>query len=60
MSLSNKKSGNKPTVINLHLNKYSQEFHYYQFAVKLDRCLEVVILQMIYLIKYGLQIKQKI
>ena len=23
---------------NLHPNKYSQEFHYYQFPVKLDRC----------------------
>ena len=25
-------------LINLHPNKYSQEFHYYPFAVKLDRC----------------------
>ena len=24
--------------INLHPNEYSQEFHYYPFAVKLDRC----------------------
>ena len=23
---------------NLHPNEYSQEFHYYPFAVKLDRC----------------------
>ena len=46
VSLSNKKCENKPTVINLHLNKSSQEFHYYQFAVKLDRCLEVVILKL--------------
>ena len=28
----------QPTYINLHLNQYSQEFHYYLFAVKLDRC----------------------
>ena len=28
----------QPTYINLHLNQYSQEFHYYPFAVKLDRC----------------------
>ena len=28
----------QPTLINLHPNKYSQEFHYYPFAVKLDRC----------------------
>ena len=26
------------TNINLHPNEYSQEFHHYQFAVKLDRC----------------------
>ena len=26
------------TFINLHPNEYSQEFHYYPFAVKLDRC----------------------
>ena len=24
--------------INLHPNEYSQEFHYYPFTVKLDRC----------------------
>ena len=27
----------QPTLINLHPNEYSQEFHYYPFAVKLDR-----------------------
>ena len=27
-----------PTLINLHPNEYSQEFHYYPFAVKLDQC----------------------
>ena len=33
------------TLINLHPNEYSQEFHYYQFTVKLDRSVgEVVIL----------------
>ena len=26
-------------VINLHSKKYSQELHYYPFAVKLDRCI---------------------
>ena len=26
------------TLINLHFNEYSQEFHCYPFAVKLDRC----------------------
>ena len=25
------------TLINLHANEYSQEFHYYPFAIKLDR-----------------------
>ena len=28
----------QPTLTNLHKNKYSQEFHCYPFAVKLDRC----------------------
>ena len=28
----------QPTLINLHPNEYGQEFHYYPFAVKSDRC----------------------
>ena len=28
----------QPTPTNLCPNEYSQEFHYYPFAVKLDRC----------------------
>ena len=28
------------TLISLHPNQYSQEFHYYPFAVKLNRCVE--------------------
>ena len=28
----------QPTLINLHPNEYSQELHYYPFAVNLDRC----------------------
>ena len=39
VSLSNKKCKIQPTLINLHPNEYSQEFRYYQFEVKLDRCL---------------------
>ena len=38
ISLSNQKCKIQPTLINLHPNEYSQEFHYYPFAVKLDRC----------------------
>ena len=38
VSLSNQKCMVQPTLINLHLNEYSQEFLYYPFAVKLDRC----------------------
>ena len=38
ISLSNQKCMVVPTLINLHPNDYSQEFHYYSFAVKLDRC----------------------
>ena len=28
----------QPTLINLHPNEYSREFHYYPFLVELDRC----------------------
>ena len=38
ISLSNQKCIIQPTLINLDPNEYSQEFHYYPFAVKLDRC----------------------
>ena len=38
MTLSNQKCMTQPTSFNLHPNEYSQEFHYYPFAVKLDRC----------------------
>ena len=36
--LINQECMNQPSLINLHPNEYSQEFHYYPFAVKLDRC----------------------
>ena len=35
---SNQKYVSQPTLINLHPNDNSQEFHYYPFVVKLDRC----------------------
>ena len=38
VSLSNQKCMTQPTLINLHPNEYSQELHYYPFAIKLDRC----------------------
>ena len=38
MWLSSHKYMIQPTPINLHPSEYSQEFHYYPFAVKLDRC----------------------
>ena len=38
VSLSNQKCMIQPTPINLHPTKYSQEFHFYPFLVKLDRC----------------------
>ena len=38
ISLSNEKCMIQPTLINLHANEYSQEFYYYPFSVKLDRC----------------------
>ena len=37
MSLNNQKCVSQPN-IKLHPNEYSQEFHYYPFEVKLDRC----------------------
>ena len=37
-SLSNQKCMTQLAFIDLHTNEYSQEFHYYPFAVKLDRC----------------------
>ena len=36
--LSNQKCMTQPTLINLLSNEYSQELHYYPFAIKLDRC----------------------
>ena len=39
-SLSNHKCKIQPTLINLRPNQYIQEFNYYQFAVKLDKCVE--------------------
>ena len=38
VSLSNQKCMTQPTLINLYSNEYSQEFHYYPSAVKIDRC----------------------
>ena len=38
ISLSSQKCMIKPTLINLHPSEYSQEFHYYRFSVKLNRC----------------------
>ena len=38
VSLSNQKCIIQCILINLHPNEYSREFHYYPFAVKLDRC----------------------
>ena len=38
VSLNNQKFMTQPTLINLHPNAHSQKFHYYPFAVKLNRC----------------------
>ena len=38
ISLSNQKYIIQPTLINLHPVEYSEELHYYPFAVKLGRC----------------------
>ena len=31
----------QPTLIGLHPNEYSQEFNYYPFSIKLDRCVGI-------------------
>ena len=38
VSLRNQKCKIQPTLVNLHPNESSQEFHCYPFSVKLDRC----------------------
>ena len=38
VSLSNQKCMAQPTLSNLHPQDYNHEFHYYRFAVNLDRC----------------------
>ena len=38
VSLNSQRYMVQPTLINLHPNEYSQEFHYYLLAGKLDRC----------------------
>ena len=38
ISLGNQKCMIQPTLINSHPNKYIQEFYFYPFAAKLDRC----------------------
>ena len=37
VSLSNQKYKIQPTIIHLHPNEYSQELHYFPFAIKLDK-----------------------
>ena len=39
VSLSNQKCMIQSTLVNSFPNEYSQDFHYYLFAVKLDRCI---------------------
>ena len=38
VSLSNQKCEIQPTLVNLLQNEYNQEYHYYLFPVKLNRC----------------------
>ena len=57
---SNQKCKIQPTLINLHPNEYSQEFPYYLFTFKLDRCVGSCNTLWIYLTKYAFKIKQKI
>ena len=56
--LSNHRGMIQPSLINLHSNKYSQEFHYYSFTVKVDRYIGSCNTLMTCLITYEFQIKQ--
>ena len=41
ISIRNQKCMVQLNLINLHPNEYSEEFHYYPSAVKLDRCVKI-------------------
>ena len=58
--LSNQKCVIQPTLINLYSNEYNKEFHYYPFAVKLDRCVRSCNTLNDLPNKYVFQMKQKI
>ena len=60
LSLSNQKCKIQPTLINLHPNEYSQELSIIHLQLNWIDVLEVVILFIIYPIKYVFQTKQKI
>ena len=61
VSLSNQKCMTQPTFINLHPNEYNQEFHYYPFPVKVDRCVgSYNTLNDLSNMKYVFQTQQKI
>ena len=59
-SLSKQKCMNQPNLINLHLNKYSQELSYYPFAVNLDTRVGSYNTLVDYLKEYVFQMKQNI
>ena len=61
VSLSNQKCMTQPTFINLHPYEYNQEFHYYPFPVKVDRCVgSYNTLNDLSNMKYVFQTQQKI
>ena len=42
LSLSNQKCKTQPSVINLHLNEFSQKLRYYSFAINLGICVGIL------------------
>ena len=60
VSLSNQKCEIQPTFINFHPKEYNQEFHYYPFTFKLDKCVESCNTLNFLPNKYVFQTKQKI
>ena len=60
LQLSNQKCVTQHILINLHPKEYSQEFHYFPYVVKLDRCVASCNTFNDLSNKYVFQIKRKI
>ena len=59
LSLNNHPCMTRPNLIHLNPDEYNQELRYHPFMVNLNRCMEVVVLLMIYPVEYLFQTKFK-